>query len=407
MTELELMEVIRNGEGSGVEFKRDDLREDALAKEMSAMLNFKGGRIFLGVEDDGEITGLTRDQEGAELWVRDIARNHVQPALIPHWECVTIDRGAVVGVIGIPDSCPDKPYKARHRGGTWVIYVRTGTTSRVASRTEEVRLYQSAQLVHYDKKVLYGSSIADLDALRVTDYLCRVQRREVFESSCNPAMLRVLRNIDLVGEYQGEFVPTVAGMLLFGKNPNRWLPQAGITAAAFRGNEKDYDIVDRDFIRGPLVSRSGETGAIIEPGVIDRAVEFVRRNMGSTAWLEAGRRHQRGALPLDAIRESVVNAVAHRDYTFEGTDVEISLYMDRVEVISPGSLPNGITVEMMKGGAHAARNGLLTGILRDYGYGEPPDSGVRNRIIGSMMEHNGKEPELIDDEIRFVVRLWK
>lgn len=407
MTELELREVIRNGEGSGVEFKRDDLRVDALAKEMSAMLNFMGGRIFLGVEDDGEITGLTRDQEHARLWVKDIGQNNIQSAFVPHWSCVTVGRGAVVGVIGIPDSIPDKPYKAKHRSGNWETYLRAGTTSRVASREEEARLYWSARLAHYDKKVLYDTSIADLDALRVTDYLRRVQQREVFESSFNPAMLRVLRNVDLVGEYQGKFFPTLTGMLLFGKSPNRWLIHAGITAAAFRGNEKDSEIVDRDLIRGPLVSMVGETGAVIEPGVIDRAVEFVGRNMGSTAWLEAGRRHQRGALPLEAIRESVVNAVVHRDYRLEGTDVEISLYMDRVEVISPGSLPNGITVEMVKDGARATRNNLLKDILRGYGYPGHLGPGVHNRIIGSMIKHNGKEPELINEGSRFIVRLWK
>ena len=407
MTEFELRELIRNGEGSGAEFKRDDVRPEALAKEMSAMLNFSGGRIFLGVEDDGEITGLTRDQKSAELWVREIVRNNIQPPFIPHWSCVTVGQGEVVGVIGIPDSSPDKPYKAKYRGGPWVTYMRVGTTSRVASREEEARLYQSTRLVQYDRKVLYDADVADLDPLRVTDYLRRVQGREVFDSSFNPEMLRILRNIEFVHEGRGVFRPTVAGMLLFGRNPNRWLPHAGITAAAFPGNEKDYEIVDQDFIRGPLVSRWDETGAILERGVIDRAVEFVRRNMGSTAWLEAGRRHQKGALPLDAIRESVVNAVAHRDYLLENTDVEISLYADRVEVISPGRLPNGITVEMMKDGARSTRNDLLKDILRDYGYVEHLGMGVRNRIIGSMIEHNGKDPELIAGEFRFIVRLWK
>lgn len=407
MTESELREVIRNGEGSGIEFKRDDVRVDALAKEMSAMLNFMGGRIFLGVEDDGEITGLTRDQQRAELWVKDIARNYIEPASFPHWSSVTIDRGAVVGVIGIPDSSPDKPYRAKHRSGTWVTYLRAGTTSRVASREEEARLYQSAKLVHYDKRVLYDADIVDLDLLRVTDYLRRVQGREVSEASSLPAMFRVLRNFNLVGEDQGRLFPTVAGMLIFGKNPNRWLPQAGITAAAFRGSEKDYEIVDRDLIRGPLVSRVGETGAILEHGVIDRAVEFVRRNMESTAWLAAGRRQQRGALPLDAIRESVVNAVVHRDYALAGADVEISLYADRVEVISPGRLPDGITVEKMKYGARATRNELLRDTLRDYAHVERPRLGVRNRIVGSMVKHTGREPDLVDEESRFIVRLWK
>ena len=102
-----------------------------------------------------------------------------------------------------------------------------------------------------------------------------------------------------------------------------------------------------------------------------------------------------------------MNAVVHRDYTLIGTDIEISLYQDRFEVISPGRLPNGVNVEKMKEGLRAARNEQLKEILRDYGYVEHLGMGVRNRIIGSMRAHNGTEPDLIEDESRFIVRLWK
>ena len=146
---------------------------------------------------------------------------------------------------------------------------------------------------------------------------------------------------------------------------------------------------------------------IADRGVIDRAVDFATRNTGTTAWLEGGRRIRKPALPIDAIRESIVNAVAHRDYTLAGTDVEVSLYNDRLEVISPGRLPNGVTVAKMAEGLRAARNELLKEILRDYGYVEHMGMGVRNRIIGSMRDHNGTEPDLIEEDSRFIVRLWK
>lgn len=102
-----------------------------------------------------------------------------------------------------------------------------------------------------------------------------------------------------------------------------------------------------------------------------------------------------------------MNAAAHRDYTIVGTDIEVSLYRDRLEVISPGRLPNGVTVEKMKEGLRVARNELLKEILRDYGYVEHLGMGVRNRIIESMRAHNGTEPDLIEQEYRFIVRLWK
>ena len=200
---------------------------------------------------------------------------------------------------------------------------------------------------------------------------------------------------------------TVGGLLLFGENPNRYLPQAGITATAYNGLDKDYATVDEEIIRGPLVSTLSREGRIVESGVIDRAVDFTMRNTGSIAWLEGGRRQQKKAYPKEAIREAIVNAVAHRDYTITVTDIEISMYRDRLEVISPGRLPNGVTVEKMKQGFRAARNELLKEILRDYGYVEHRGMGVRNRIIQPMREHNGTEPDLIEEESRFTVRLWK
>ncbi len=113
------------------------------------------------------------------------------------------------------------------------------------------------------------------------------------------------------------------------------------------------------------------------------------------------------SLPIEAARECVVNAVAHRDYTISVSDIELSLYSDRLEVISPGRLPNTVTVEKMKQGYRAARNELIKEILRDYGYVEHRGMGVRYRIIQAMREHNGAEPDLIEEENRFIVRLWK
>ena len=211
---------------------------------------------------------------------------------------------------------------------------------------------------------------------------------------------RVLLNLDILVESQGRAVPTVAGLLLFGHSPNRRLPQAGITATAFKGNEKDYDTEDEELIRGPLVPALSDRRrspqqirsmgvspkrllgqrVIVDTGVIDRAVDFVMRNMGVDAWLEGARRHRKGAYPLETIREAVVNAVTHRDYTLSTTDVELSLYSDRLEIVSPGRLPNGITVEKMAEGARAARNELIKEVLRDY---------------------------LVEDDSRFTVRLWK
>ncbi len=406
MNKADLIELIRNGESSSVEFKRDDVRPERLATEIAALLNLEGGHILLGVEDDGSVSGLTREPRKVEEWVMETARTHILPATIPYWETVDWKEGKIVGIVSLPSDAPDKPYKAK-RSSAWVTFVRVGSTSREASRDEEGRLYQSARIMRYDIKPVLDTKLEELDLDRIENYFRVIQKRDVPAAQNTEEWKRVLVSIDILAEAAGTTVGTVAGLLLFGKNPNRRLPQSGITAAAFPKNEKDYNAVDEELIRGPLVSMLSAKKHVVDKGVIDRAVDFVARNMGSVAWLDGGRRRRKKSLPSTAVREAIVNAVAHRDYTLTGTDIEVSLYRDRLEVISPGRLPNGVTVEKMKEGLRAARNELLKETLRDYGYVEHFGMGVRKRIIEAMRHHNGTDPDLIEEEHRFTVRLWK
>ena len=133
MNRSQLLELLLNGESSGLEFKRDDIRPQRLAGEIVALLNLEGGHILLGVEDDATASGLTREPKEAEEWVMQIARDHVQPAVIPYWETLEWDDGVVIGVVSLPADAPDKPYKVKS-GASWVTRIRVGTTTRDATR---------------------------------------------------------------------------------------------------------------------------------------------------------------------------------------------------------------------------------------------------------------------------------
>ncbi len=406
MTKTELLELIANGENSSVEFKRDDAHPASLGKEMSALLNFEGGFILLGVEDDGRISGISKDRLSTEELVMNISRQNIHPPIIPGFGSVRIDDKRLVGVIKLNSNSPYKPYKAK-KGSSWVTYIRVGSTSREATREEEGRLYQSAGLVNYETKFVSDMGLDDLDIDRIENYFRMILERPISPDLETQEWQRILLNSDLLAKTDDKICTTVAGLLLFGKNPNRRLPQAGVMAVAFPGTEKDYNVTDEERICGPLVSLFSKNRSITDSGVIDRSVDFVKRNMASIAWLEGGRRHLKKALPIDAVREAIVNAVTHRDYGREGTDIELSMYEDRLEIISPGPLPNGVTVEKMKEGVvRVTRNGLIKEILRSYRYVDHYGMGVRNRIFQSMLEHNGTVPDLIEEEDRFKVRLW-
>jgi ATP-dependent DNA helicase RecG len=151
---------------------------------------------------------------------------------------------------------------------------------------------------------------------------------------------------------------------------------------------------------------TGGQPRVVENGLVEQATDFVRRNTAVTATLEDGaRRVERPAYPEEAIRETVVNALVHRDYLLSATDIELSIYADRIEVISPGRLPNGITPARMLTGCRAARNQLLKDVMADYGYLEHLGMGVPRKIVKGMREHNGTAPELIEDGESFRVVL--
>lgn len=407
MLRTELKEIIYNGESSGVELKRDDIKPGDLAKEMAALLNLEGGHILLGVEDDGSVSGLTRGRVEAEEWVMEAARIHLQPPIIPFWETIPWDDDHHVGIVTLPADSPDKPYKAK-QGNAWVTMMRVGTTSRPASREEEARLYQSSGMMRYDLKVVPGSSLADLDLQRLQNYFRDIRGQDFPEEADEGKLCQLLVNTDFMLEQKGLAVPTTGAMLLVGRNPNRFLPQAGITAVAYPGDQKDYTAKQRGVLRGAIVPLLSEPGEILENGLVDQAMSFVKENTKVEGIGDDGRRKDDfwTIYPREAVRETIVNAIAHRDYTITVTDIELSIYSDRLEVISPGNLPNTVTVEKMRTGYRATRNELIKEVLRDYRYIEATGLGVPRKIIRGMLSHNGKEPDLVEEEDRFTVRLW-
>ena len=407
MNQSHLRHLIKAGENSGVEFKRDVTRPERLAREIVALLNLEGGYILLGVDDDGSAHGLSRASlRNVEEWVMQVARDHVQPSMIPYWQTVEVDERSVVGVISIPADAPDKPYKAR-RGSAWVTQVRVGTTTRDATREEEERLYQASGRVRYGLKPVPGATLDNLDRRRLNDYFIRVLDSDAPPDDDAEQWQRLLYNLQLATAAAGRATATVDGMLLFGNNLNRFLPQSGIRAICYPGEDPDYAARADEALKGPLTPLGAREGWLVESGLVDQAWDFVRRNTTPTAYLEGMRRIDRWEFPESVVRETVVNALAHRDYSIVGTDVTLLIFPNRLEVHSPGRLPNTVTVDGMRSGFRYARNQTLVNVMRDYGYVDARGMGVRNKIIPGMLAHNGTEPDLVEDESRFIVRLWK
>ena len=404
MNRTDLLDLLRNGEDSTLEFKRDDVRNHDLAKELVAFLNLEGGVVLLGVEDDGSVSGTTRDR--LEEWMVELCRTKIEPPVVPilSW-AREAGPGRDVLAVRVAGG-PDKPY-ARVHDNRRTYYIRVGGTSREASREELERMYQASGRLRYGLKPVPGAGPDALDLRRLRDYLTRVLGGDAPAEGDRTGWETLLRNLELMTESAGARVATIDGLLLFGKAPERYLPQSGVRAVCYPGTEPDYAARADEDLRGPLAPLGAADGSIVESGLVDRAWDFVRRNTAPTARLEGARRIDGWEYPESVVREALVNALVHRDYGIAGTDVMLAIYADRLEIQSPGRLPNTVTVEGMKAGMRYARNQTLVNVMRDYGYVEARGMGVRNRIVPGMRAHNGTEPGLIAEEHRFTVRLWK
>lgn len=405
MLKSDLLALILNGENSGVEFKRDDVRPEQLARECVAFANVQGGKVLLGVEDDGNISGLTRPE--TEEWVMNVFRDSIRPQIIPYYEELVMDDDRRVAVVTV-EMGTQKPYVLRSAGRE-DIYIRMGSTCQLATREQQARLFESGGLLHAEILPVSGSSFADLDERRLRDYLERVIQDADIPLTIDEWEVRLCRLGLMAQSQHGSRICTIAGLVLFGTQPRRLQRQSGLRLMVFRDRDMEYDAVLDDILDSALVDLNQESGdnQFLEAGLLSWAMDTLRPYISSEKIAEGTiRRERQWDYPPEVLREALVNAFAHRDWTRAG-DIEVVIYSDRCEITSPGSLPNSMDVDKMKAGQRSPRNNIIVEVLRDYGYMEHRGMGVRRKMIPLMLEHNGTEPQfkITDDYVR--VRLLK
>lgn len=402
MLKSDLLQLIANGENSGIEFKRDDLRPEQLAKEIVALANLKGGSILLGVEDDGSISGIQR--ENLELWVMDtIFGRYVHPMILPFFEEVLLDDGKRVAVITLTEGTA-KPYAVRHNDRE-EVYVRMGSTSRRATREQLARLFESGGMLHAELLPVSGSALADLDRARLEDYLLRVVGEPVSPADEDAWHQRLAGLGFMVTRDEGPPVCSIAGLVLFGHSPRQKIRYAGVRWMSFQGTDMNYQALDDSVIDGPLVALwTGDHGQpAADAGLLERLVDRMQPFIALKAeGLEDGLRRAAGSrFAPEALREALLNALVHRDWT-RAVEVEVVNYADRLEITSPGALQNSMTVEKMLAGQRSARNPVVMEVMRDYGYVEQRGMGVRRKIVPLTRDFAGSDAafEASDDFVR-------
>lgn len=392
MTKLELLEIIENGENSGVEFKRDERGNKAFnedfAKEVAAFSNLKGGKIIIGVEDNGAISGIIDSK--CEEWVMNICRTLVKPGVIPYYEEIQIDSTSRVAVVHI-DMGYSKPYYLQ-KGERRTYYIRVGSTSREATREELGRLFQESGDYHYDVAPIPQTTFNDLNKEKLNDYFRQLKFIEI-QTIAKEELIHKLVNADIMKSTEYGVVVTVGGLLIFGEKPEKYLSQSTISFAHFKGN----------VITGELLDKQEFTGTL--PELIEKTVLVIKLNLGKPSTIKGLKRIEHIKLPEEVSREAITNAVAHRNYSISGAQIRVFMFDDRIEVRSPGKLPNTVTIEKMKEGYSVARNPFIVKYLQNFRYIDNIGSGIP-MILKKMETLGAPEPLLKEDGEEFILTLF-
>jgi len=349
---MDLIALLKRPEGKTLEFKRDLSTPEGALKTIVAFANTSGGSLVLGVEDRTRHVRGVADPLALEERLASLISDLIVPRLVPDLEVVPWRRTHVVAVEVY--SSPRRPHFLKREGQERGVYVRVGSSNRRADHELIEELGRFARGEAFDEQPM-----PELDPEAV-DF------RVASESFASVRRLRRqdLETLRLVTEHQGRKVPTVGGMLLFGRNRERHFPDAWIQVGRFGGTDKSH-IVDRAEIRSFPVQ------------AIEQAIAFVEKHALRGAEIGAVRRRDRWSLPPTAVREAVINAVAHTDYAQRGAPIRLSIFGNRLEIENPGLLPFGLTVEDLHRGISKLRNRVIGRVLHTLGLIEQWGSGVQ------------------------------
>lgn len=359
----------------------NEAEPELLAEHLVAFANGDGGTIVLGVDEEGRLVETIWEEE-AEGGLRTAAQ-FCNPPVVSRMQAVETPNGPLI-IIEVDRSAH------LHSLSDGRVLTRSGSENRVLGGAEITHLAASKTTVDFETETVPGASRADFDDEILEEYL---EHRESRGMSRTGPLSQLLFEIGAV-DHDGE--PTVAGILLFGKNPQAFLPQSGLVFVKFpstepRSEEGGAGYGRRDELGGPIAR------------VIERSWNVVWDEMRVGAVVNDLQREELTEYPAFAVREAIVNAVCHRDYRLKGRRIEIRMYSDRLEVISPGSLPGYITLDNIVE-EHFSRSPRLVSGLFQWGYIEELGLGI-DRMIEEMVLAGHPPPEFRSTPHSFTVVL--
>ena len=377
---MDLVQILTRPEGKTLEFKRDLSSPEGVLKTLVAFANTAGGTLLVGVEDRTRNVRGVPDALDVEERIANIVSDAIAPRLLPEIEMLPWRSTQVIAIQVHPSAA--RPHYLKRDGAESGTYVRVGSTNRRADADMLQELRRAARGETYDEQPM-----ADLDS-EALDF------RAASESFKPTRTLRKrdLETLRLLTAHQGHTVPTVGGVLLFGRDRERHFPDAWIQAGRFDGVDKSRILDGAEFRDLPVAA-------------IEDAIAFIEKHSLYGADIGRVRRTDRWNLPPIAVREAVINAVAHADYAQRGAPIRISIFDDRLEIENPGLLPFGLTVEDLEQGVSKLRNRVIGRVFHALGLIEQWGSGIQ-RMTAACREAGLPAPRLEEIATRFRVTIF-
>lgn len=376
---MSLLELLTRNEGKTLEFKRDLSSPEGVLKAIIAFANTAGGRVVIGVEDGSKRVRGVADVLQAEERLANLIADCIRPRLVPDIEVVPWRKVNVLAVQVYPSNT--RPHYLERLGPDGGVFIRVGSTNRRAEASHIEELKRFLRMDSFDEQALPDLNSEAID-FRVASELFGPYRK------LKAGDLATLR---ITTAHQGRQVPTIGGLLLFGKDRFARFPDAWIQAGRFGGTNRAR-LVDSVEIRSPLARAAEE------------AVGFAQKHLMRESVIAGVRREERWSAPLVAIREAVMNAVAHADYSQQGAPIRLAIYDNRIEIENPGLLPFGLTIEDIRKGVSKLRNRVIGRVFHELRLIEQWGSGIQ-RMTAACSEAGLAHPALEEIGMHFRVTI--
>lgn len=393
---INIEQLLSRGEGKTIEFKENLKSLKRIIKTAIAFSNTTGGIILIGIDDNRNEIGLTTDDSllGEEKLANSIS-DSIVPQIIPEISYVNYNQKELLMVKIYPGN--NRPYYLRNNKQENSVYVRVGSTNRIASPEMIQQLRRKKINISFDQEILYEADVNELDLKYISNlfkekYTNIIQEHEIKDFDFTKNREGILQTLGIIKTDRGKTFPTNGGYILFGKQRKKYFPQAIVRCARFKGTNVDEFLDIQDFGGYPVSE-------------IEKIMSFVKRNIKKSATISEIYREEKYEFPLLAVREALINAIVHRDYSIQGSDIKLAIYDNRIEMISPGMLPFGIDIYDIKSGVSHLRNKMIGRIFKELGLIEQWGTGIK-RIYSECEKRSLKEPEFFETGNYFKVIIY-